>query len=252
MKSELIYGFHAVKTILRTRPKDIIQLFVFSNRHDQRMYEIMSLAEYCKVKYELLSKIQLQKILGEGHHHQGIIAKCKPLIAWTEKELLECVENATDQVVLLILDGVQDPHNLGACLRSANAFGVQAVIVPKDRAVSITEVVRKVSCGAAEQTPLVAVTNLNRTLQQLKAANVWLVGLDSTASLELTDVDLKGNIAIVMGGEDQGLRRLTRETCDYLAKIPLLGSVESLNVSVATGVALYETQKQRTKRLFGK
>ena len=246
-KIELIYGFHAVKTVLRTRSKDIIQLFVLSNRSDQRLSEIIKLAESLKVKCETLSKIQLQAMVGEEHNHQGIMAKCKPLAPWTETELFESIENVDGRLLFLILDGVQDPHNLGACLRSANAFGVHAVIAPKDRAASITDVVRKVSCGAAEQTPFVVVTNLNRTLQQLKEANIWLVGLDSSASLQLAEIDLKGNIGIVMGNEGDGLRRLTRETCDYLAKIPMIGSVESLNVSVATGVTLYETLKQRTK-----
>lgn len=243
-KQELIYGFHAVKTVLKTRPRDVIQLLVQANRNDQRLTELTEFAAEHQVSTETLSKAKLQDLLGDVNH-QGIVAKCKPLSAWSETELMNCVLNSTDRIILLVLDGVQDPHNLGACLRSANAFGVTAVIAPKDRAVSLTEVVKKVACGAAEQTPFVAVTNLHRTLKQLKEANVWLVGFDSDATLELTDIDLKGNIAIVMGGEGQGLRRLTREACDYLAQIPMMGTVESLNVSVATGVALYETQRQR-------
>lgn len=243
-KQELIYGFHAVKTALKTRPRDVMQLMMQANRHDQRLTELTDLATTYKIPFETLSKVKLQDLLGEVNH-QGIVAKCKPLSAWTEKELMDCVESSTDRMILLVLDGVQDPHNLGACLRSANAFGVTAVIAPKDRAVALTEVVKKVACGAAEQTPFVPVTNLHRTLKQLKEANVWLVGFDSEATLKLTDIDLKGNIAIVMGGEGQGLRRLTREACDYLAQIPMMGTVESLNVSVATGVALYEAQRQR-------
>lgn len=243
-KQELIYGFHAVKTVLKTRPRDVIQLLVQTNRNDQRLTEITELATQSKIPIETFSKGKLQDLLGDVNH-QGVAAKCKPLSVWTESELMECVENASDPIVLLVLDGVQDPHNLGACLRSANAFGVTAVVVPKDRAVSLTEVVKKVACGAAEQTPFVTVTNLHRTLKQLKEANVWLVGFDSEATLALTEIDLKGNIAIVMGGEGQGLRRLTREACDYLAQIPMMGTVESLNVSVATGVALYETRRQR-------
>ncbi len=246
---DLIYGIHAVKMLLQTRSADVVTLLVQSGRHDQRINEIIQLADSFNVKHEELPKAKLQELAGDTAAHQGIIAKCRPLTAWTEKELMDFVENTEDRVLLLILDGVQDPHNLGACLRSANAFGVNAVIVPKDRAASITDVVRKVSCGAAEQTPCVAVTNLNRTLEHLKEANIWLMGFDSDAPLALTDVDLKGNMGIVMGGEGEGLRRLTRETCDYLAKIPMLGAVESLNVSVATGVVLYEVQRQRNVAL---
>ncbi len=245
-KHELIYGFHAVKTVLKTRPHDVLQLLVQANRNDHRLIEMTELAASFKIPCETISKIKLQELVGIDANHQGIVANCKPLSAWTEKELMACIENATDRVILLFLDGVQDPHNLGACLRSANAFGVTAVIAPKDRAVALTDVVKKVACGAAEQTPFVTVTNLHRTIQQIQQLGVWLVGLDSDATLTLTDVDLKGNIGIVMGGEGQGLRRLTREACDYLAKIPMQGSVESLNVSVATGVALYETQRQRS------
>lgn len=246
-KNELIYGFHAVKTALRIRPQDVKQLLIQSNRNDQRLNEIIELANSVHVPHETLSKAKLQEMLGEDRSHQGIIANCKPLTPWTEKDLMQCIEKSVDHVVLLILDGVQDPHNLGACLRSANAFGVTAVIAPKDRAASITEVVKKVSCGAAEQTPFIPVTNLQRVLKQLKKAGVWLVGFDSEASLKLTDIDLKGNVGIVMGGEGQGLRRLTSEECDYLVQIQMQGMVESLNVSVATGVALYEAQRQRAK-----
>lgn len=164
-----------------------------------------------------------------------------------EKELLEFLENKTGPMVLLILDGVQDPHNLGACLRSANAFGVAAVIAPKDHAVGLTDTVRKVACGAAEHTPFIPVANLNRFLSQIKDHGFWLVGLAAEASIELSKIDLKGRIAIVMGGEGDGLRRLTKEACDYLAAIPMCGTVECLNVSVSTGIALYETQQQKRR-----
>lgn len=237
---EFIYGFHSVKKILQTRPQDVIRLLLQDNRHDHRFHEIVKLAEEYHVKYEVISKAQLEKILDRAVSHQGIMVRCKPLSTWNEKTLLSFLENKSDSVLLLILDGVQDPHNLGACLRSANAFGVNAVIVPKDRAATLTDVVRKVACGAAEQTPFVAVTNLNRMMMQLKEQGVWMVGLDAEASLTLSQVDLTGKIGIVLGGEGGGLRRLTKESCDYLAKIPMVGNVESLNVSVATGVALYE------------
>ncbi|OGT45350.1 MAG: 23S rRNA (guanosine(2251)-2'-O)-methyltransferase RlmB [Gammaproteobacteria bacterium RIFCSPHIGHO2_12_FULL_38_11] len=242
---DLIYGLHAVKTVVETRPKDIVQLLLSADRHDKRLNIIKELAQKHNVPCETISHSVLEKWVGEGARHQGVIAKCKPLSVWTEKILMDCVENRSTPIVLLILDGVQDPHNLGACLRSANAFGVTAVIAPKDRAASITDVVRKVACGAAEQTPFVAVANLHRTLLQLKEQGIWLVGLDSEAALGLSQVDLKGNVGIVMGGESDGMRRLTKEACDYLAQIPMQGSVESLNVSVATGVTLYEVRRQR-------
>lgn len=244
-KHEFVYGMHAVKMVLQSRPRDVMQLLVQSGRHDQRMTELLALAETNGISCETMPRAKLESLVGEQSVHQGIVVKCKPMAAWTEKELMEHIEAATSRVVLLILDGVQDPHNLGACLRSANAFGVTAVIAPKDRAVALTEVARKVSCGAADQTPFISVTNLNRVIKNLQEAGVWFVGLDSEATLSLSEVDLKGNIGIVMGGEGQGLRRLTREVCDYLAKIPMQGTVESLNVSVATGVALYETRRQK-------
>ena len=247
-QDERIYGLHAVKTLLQTRPRDVIQLFLQNTRHDQRVNDIIRLAESAKVKYELVPTAQLEKMVGESASHQGVVARCRPLSVWTEKNLMDCVENRTSPILLLILDGVQDPHNLGACLRSANAFGVTAVIAPKDRAAAMSDTVKKVACGAAEQTPFVAVANLHRTLLELKKQGVWLVGLDSEAELTLLQVDLKGNIGIVMGGEGDGMRRLTKEACDYLAKIPMQGTVESLNVSVATGVTLYEVRRQSSIR----
>ncbi|EKD92129.1 MAG: hypothetical protein ACD_29C00166G0002 [uncultured bacterium] len=244
-KNELVYGIHAVKMLLRTRPHDVLQLYFQRSRQDKKILEIKILAESFNLKCETVSTEQLQKTVGEQYRHQGVVAKCRELSAWDENKLMQFVNNAIEPVVLLILDGVQDPHNLGACLRSANAFGVAAVIAPKDRAASLTDIVKKVACGAAEQTPFVTVANLNRVLKQLKEANVWLVGLDEGASLTLSQVDLKGHIGIVMGGEGEGLRRLTKETCDFLAQIPTQGIIESLNVSVATGIVLYETQRQR-------
>ena len=230
--------------MLQTRPQDVLQLFIVQERQDQRMRELLALADSLDVRYELVSKATLEKKCGDVTH-QGIAAHCRALSTLSENDLLKQIENAKTPVLLLILDGVQDPHNLGACLRSSNAFGVNAVIAPKDRAASITEVVKKVACGAASLTPLLAVTNLHRFLKQLQEAGVWFVGLDAEGSQPLSTVDLKGNIGIVMGSEGDGLRRLTRDACDYLAQIPMTGTVESLNVSVATGIALYEVRRQR-------
>lgn len=244
-QTETIMGFHAVKTVLEKRPADVLHLLlVQSDRRDKRLQDIFEWAKSAGVSVKQLPEKALPSTLQQANH-QGVIIECKPMTPWSEEDLLEAVKTALSPIVLLVLDGVQDPHNLGACLRSANALGVLAVIAPKDRAAKITEVVRKVSSGAAELTPFVTVTNLVRTIKQLQVVGVWFVGLDGYADLLLGDVELKGNVGIVMGGEGQGLRRLTREACDYLAKIPMQGSVESFNVSVATGIALYEVQRQR-------
>ena len=242
--NELIYGLHAVKTLLQTRPKDVLQLFVQQDRTDHRLREVMTLAESFDIRSEVMAKAQFEKKFGSVNH-QGVAVLCRVTQLLTEDDLLSDIEDKKS-LLLLVLDGVQDPHNLGACLRSANAMGVHAVIIPKDRAASVTDVVKKVACGAAEHTPVIAITNLNRFLQQIKDAGVWLVGLDAEGTQMLSQVDLKGKIAIVMGHEGDGLRRLTKEACDHLAKIPMLGVVESLNVSVATGIALYEAVRQRS------
>lgn len=244
-QTEHVIGFHAVRTVLETRPGDVMRLIlVQSNRRDKRMNDLLALAKTANIVCEQCSEKTLAPQL-QNLRHQGVIAECQPVTPWEEADLLDAVENAKSPVSLLILDGVQDPHNLGACLRSANALGVTAVIAPKDRAAKITEVVKKVSSGAAEQTPFVTVTNLSRTIKQLQTLGVWFVGLDGEADLTLSQVDLKGSVGIIMGSEGQGMRRLTREVCDYLVKIPMLGTVESLNVSVATGIALYEVIRQR-------
>lgn len=246
MKSqEFIYGMHAVRTVLEARPRDVLKLYIQNNRSDKKINEIKKLAESSQVRCDVVSAQQLEKMVGMDARHQGIVAKCRSMTNLSEKDLIDQVSNASKPVVLLILDGVQDPHNLGACLRSANAFGVMAVIAPKDRAASVTDVVRKVASGAAEQTPFIAVTNLHRTIKQLQENGVWFVGLDSEGTMPISQVDMKGHIGIVMGSEGEGMRRLTKEACDYLAQIPMCGTVESLNVSVATGVALYEMQRQR-------
>jgi 23S rRNA (guanosine2251-2'-O)-methyltransferase len=186
--------------------------------------------------------------LAEGGRHQGVVAEVLPRASDPETQLEEALESAAGAPLLLVLDGVQDPHNLGACLRSADAAGVAAVIVPRDRAAGMTPVVRKVAAGAAETVPLVAVVNLARTLRQLKERGIWLVGTDDTADKGLYEADLKGPLALVMGSEGEGLRRLTRECCDLLVSIPMAGAVESLNVSVATGVALFEAVRQRSAK----
>jgi len=244
-QTETVIGFHAVQTILETRPGDVVRLMlVQSNRRDKRLTELMQLAKKNAIRCEQLPVSAIPKHLQEMAH-QGVMAECYPLKPWEEGDLLDAIAASEKSVLLLVLDEVQDPHNLGACLRSANAMGVMAVVVPKDRSAKITEVVRKVSSGASEQTPLVVVTNLSRSIKALQQTGVWFVGLDGQADVVLSSLDMTGSIAIVMGSEGQGLRRLTREACDHLAKIPMQGKVESLNVSVATGIALYEVLRQR-------
>lgn len=243
-QTEWIYGLHAVKELLKSNAKKARQLFVLKGREDAKIQEIMQLARESHVKHQILSRGEFDQKFSNANH-QGVAAMCdQHSVELSEAELIAYAEN-NSSVLLLILDGVQDPHNLGACLRSANAMGVYAVVTPKDKSASVTETVKKVACGAAEHTPVVAVGNLNRFLDGLKAAGVWLVGLDAEGGDYLSAADLKGRIAIVMGSEGSGLRRLTKEACDYLVKIPMLGVVESLNVSVATGIALYEVIRQR-------
>ena len=234
----VVYGYHPVMTLLRMRPEGILQLQLQENRNDDRIQKIKKLADDCGVKYSLIGKTTLEKIAPE-RNHQGVVAAVRELAPWSEEDLMSLIKKSSERIVLLVLDGVQDPHNLGACLRCANAFGSLAVIIPKDRAAGMTDVVKKVASGAAEVTPLIRVTNLNRTLEMLKKENVWLIGFDENASQSIQEIHCKQSVALVMGAEGEGLRRLTKESCDYLAKIPMQGTVESLNVSVATGLGLF-------------
>lgn len=234
-----LFGFHAVLAALKIRPGDIERIVLQSNRQDQRVTDIVTLAKQNNIAIQHQSSKALNEIVGDVQH-QGVVALCQKRFQFSEEDLPDILANADQPHRVLILDGVQDPHNLGACLRSANAFGVHVVIAPKDRAVGITPVVSKVACGAAEVTPFVQVTNLARTMRWLQNEGVWIVGASDQAESDLSEIDLKGSTAIVMGSEGQGMRRLTREHCDYLAKIPMSGTVSSLNVSVATGICLYE------------
>ena len=241
-KPEIIFGFHAVESVLKNDPANILQLLVEKNRHDNRLKQIITQAESQGIAIEYLKSHDLEKQC-HSRKTQGIAARYRGLSAASEKSLDKVLEK--DNVFLLILDGVQDPHNLGACLRTADAAGIDAVIAPKDRAVGLTSTVRKVACGAAESVPFIQVTNLARTLKQLKDSGVWIIGTAGEADAMIYDTDLKGKLAIVMGAEEKGMRRLTRENCDQLVKLPMAGQVESLNVSVATGVCLFEAVRQR-------
>jgi 23S rRNA (guanosine2251-2'-O)-methyltransferase len=206
--------------------------------------ELSDRARELGIKPHARDRAALDRMTG-GARHQGVVARYDAPVPLAESELPRLVDEAGNGALFLVLDGVTDPHNLGACLRSAEAAGVTAVVVPKDRAVGITPTVRRASAGAADRVPLVAATNLSRTLKSLKEAGVWFVGLVGDVDASIYSIDLKGPIAIVLGSEGEGMRRLTREACDFLAKIPMRGGVESLNVSVATGIALFEALRQR-------
>ncbi|HEV2213254.1 MAG TPA: 23S rRNA (guanosine(2251)-2'-O)-methyltransferase RlmB [Gammaproteobacteria bacterium] len=240
---ELIYGLHAVTAVLESGGR-VHALWMLDNRHDERLTKVASLAEKAGVKILRVPRAELDR-LTEGARHQGVAAQAEGVELRDEGGLFPLLDRLQEPPFLLVLDGVQDPHNLGACLRSANAAGVHAVIAPRDRSAGLTPVARKVASGAAEATPFFQVTNLARTLRELKERNVWFVGLAGEADQSLYELDLKGPIAIVMGAEGEGMRRLTKEHCDFLAKIPMAGQVESLNVSVATGVSLFEALRQR-------
>jgi 23S rRNA (guanosine2251-2'-O)-methyltransferase len=243
-EATLVYGIHAVRAVLVKHPKRVAQIWLQSGRDDARVEGIVKLASQNSVKLERRAARELDQ-RANGEQHQGAIAQLTPAAALGEGALDEILDGAGPAPLLLVLDGVQDPHNLGACLRTADAAGVVAVIVPRDRAAGLSPVVRKVASGAAETVPLIQVVNLSRTLKWLKERGVWLVGTDDEAKIPLHAAKLEGPLAVVMGAEGAGMRRLTREHCDLLVAIPMAGVVESLNVSVATGVVLYEAVRQR-------
>jgi len=229
--------------MLERHPERVHLLRLAERRDDPRVRHIEELAQRHERRVERVDAAVLKRLLGDVVH-QGVAADITPLAPWDEEDLLTALQSDAAPL-LLALDGVQDPHNLGACLRTADACGALAVIVPKDRAAQLTPTVRKVAAGAAETTPVVAVTNLVRTLKLLKEAGLWAVGADAMAAQAADAVDLKGPVVLVLGAEGTGLRQLTRQNCDVLARLPQLGAVESLNVSVAAGMLLYEAARQR-------
>lgn len=244
--SALIFGVHAVQSLLAAQPERVIRLVILKQRHDQKIQALIDLAETHHIKLEFAPRQELDKIANQ-ENHQGVIAFCQTAKNYSEGDLAQLLENISGPKLLLILDGVQDPHNLGACLRTADAAGVHAVIAPKDKSVGLTPTVSKVASGAAERVPFIQVTNLARTMTFLQAQNIWLFGAAAEAEKSLYAADLSGSIALVLGAEGAGLRRLTREHCDLLLNIPMFGSVSSLNVSVATGIFLFEAVRQRTQ-----
>lgn len=241
----MIFGFHAVTSRIRHEASSVEEIYVDSSRVDGRMKDLISAAKSAGVRIIPADDQRLSSIVGT-RRHQGVVAKAGELsLARNLDELLDAIEGPP---LLLILDGITDPHNLGACLRVADGVGAHAVIAPKDRAVGLNATAAKVASGAAETVPYITVTNLARTLRELKERDIFLVGTSDDVDQTIYDVDFKGGIAIVMGSEGEGMRRLTRETCDQLVSIPMFGSVESLNVSVASGVCLYEARRQRLPR----
>ena len=244
MNEEIVYGQHAVRALLERRPADVRRVILQGGRDDRRAQELAELARTKGIAIESRPAAELDALAGGGVH-QGAVARVLAAAPLDEYELLVRLEGATRPPLILVLDGVQDPHNLGACLRSADAAGADAVIVPRDRAAGLTAVVRKVAAGAAETVAFVQVTNLARCLRALKEQGVWIVGTAADADRLHYDADLKGPLALVLGAEGGGMRRLTREQCDFVVRLPMLGAVESLNVSVAAGVLLYEALRQR-------
>jgi 23S rRNA (guanosine2251-2'-O)-methyltransferase len=240
----IVFGLHAVRTLLQQRPERASLLILQKGREDARVSEVMKLAQAANIKIELRDGRELDRLAG-GDRHQGVCIRMKGSDVLGEGALDELLDRASAPPLLLVLDGVQDPHNLGACLRTADAAGVTAVIVPRDRAAGLSPTVRKVASGAAETVPLIQVVNLARTLRWLKEREIWIVGTDDQAPKSLFQTSLAGPLAVVLGAEGPGLRRLTKENCDALVSIPMRGVVESLNVSVATGVVLYEALRQR-------
>ena len=242
---KVLFGFHAVGVRLKTAPQSIIEIYFEPTRRDQRMRQFLDRAKEAGVRLIEADGLRIAKLAG-SQGHQGVAARVHEVEqARSLDDLLEQLEAANIPPLLLVLDGVTDPHNLGACLRVADGSGAHAVIAPKDHAVGINATVAKVASGAAETMPYFMVTNLARTLNELKERNIWIIGTSGDAPKTLYEVDLKGPVALVLGAEGPGMRQLTRKTCDELVGIPMKGAVESLNVSVASGVCLYEALRQR-------
>ncbi|WKB53528.1 23S rRNA (guanosine(2251)-2'-O)-methyltransferase RlmB [Eleftheria terrae] len=242
MSAKVLFGFHAVTVRLKTAPQSIHEIYVDAGRRDQRMRQFVARAQEAGARLVDSDDDRLHKLCGT-HRHQGVVAKVEPVAQ--VKSLDDLLDSIEEPPLLLVLDGVTDPHNLGACLRVADGAGAHAVIAPKDHAVGINATVAKVASGAAETMPYFMVTNLARTLKELQERNIWVIGTSDDAPKTLYQVELKGPVALVLGAEGAGMRQLTRKTCDELVSLPMRGAVESLNVSVASGICLYEALRQR-------
>lgn len=243
MSNDIVFGLHAVQSLFETTPERVLELQIQKGRTDKRINQLVEDARAQGITVQFVERSRLDsKVDGV---HQGIVAKVAAAKVYREEDLEDILDQLDVPPFLLILDGVTDPHNLGACLRTADAAGVHAVIVPKDKSASLNATASKVACGAADNVPLIQVTNLARTMTWLKERGIWMIGTAGESSINIYQSDLKGALAIVMGAEGSGMRRLTRDLCDGLIFIPMAGSVSSLNVSVATGVSLFEAVRQR-------
>jgi len=241
-----IAGIHSVRAALKHGSQGVLEVWLESRRRDRRLADVVELAHKTGVAVRPVTRDELDNI-AEGTKHQGVLAWVRIPAARDERALIRILEMVPGPPFLLILDGVQDPHNLGACLRTADAAGVHALVAPKDNTVGLTASVCKVASGAAQTVPYVQVTNLSRTIETLKERGIWLIGAAPEAKSSLFEIELDGPLALVMGGEGKGLRRLTRERCDFLVHLPMRGMVESLNVSVAAAICLYEALRQRLR-----
>ena len=247
--SELIYGLHAVSAVLEQAPDRAKCLWLLTSRDDAKARSLLALAKAADIPVKRLSRDAFSKELPDAPVHQGVALAVKSALSLSENDLCDHIELAlerSERISILALDGVQDPRNLGACLRSAAAFGVTAVVIPKRRCASLTASAEKVACGGAAFVPVVMVTNLARTLKALQELGLWVVGTAADAKDDLSQIDMTGNTVIVMGSEGDGIRQLTEKGCDYLAKIPMMGTLPSLNVSAAATVCLYEQERQRS------
>jgi 23S rRNA (guanosine2251-2'-O)-methyltransferase len=241
--AKVLFGFHAVGVRLKTAPQSVIEVYYEATRKDARMRQFLERAREAGVRLIEADGLRIAKLAG-SHGHQGVAARVEPLPA--SRSLDDLLDQLNEPPLLLVLDGVTDPHNLGACLRVADGAGAHAVVAPKDHAVGLNATVAKVASGAAETVPYFMVTNLARTLGELKERNIWCIGTSDDAPRTLYHADLKAPVALVLGAEGPGMRQLTRKTCDELVSIPMRGAVESLNVSVASGICLYEALRQRS------
>ncbi|HWQ37641.1 MAG TPA: 23S rRNA (guanosine(2251)-2'-O)-methyltransferase RlmB [Burkholderiales bacterium] len=245
MSKAIVFGFHAVSARLRQRAGTVKEILIDAQRHDARVRKLLEAASAAGVGVRKVAGRRLTELVG-GAPHQGVVAFVEQIDSGASLESV--LASAREPALLLVLDGVQDPHNLGACLRVADAMGAQALVVPRDRTVGLTPTVEKVASGAAQSVPYITVTNLARTLRELQERGLWVVGAAQQADAPLAACDLTRACALVLGAEGAGLRRLTAECCDELAAIPMMGTVESLNVSVAAGICLYEARRQRAGR----
>jgi 23S rRNA (guanosine2251-2'-O)-methyltransferase len=243
-KSINIFGFHSIESLLKTNPELIIKVFVQINRKDKRANDLINILSSQKIIFSLTDRNDLDR-MAKGEVHQGVISEVilPPLL--NEESLLKSISDITSNPLILVLDSIQDPRNLGACLRSANAAGVDYVVINKDGSAPINALVHKTSAGAINSLKIFHITNLTRVIINMQKRGVWVIGLDGTSKSTIYDVNLSGATAIVMGSEGKGIRRLIKETCDQIVTIPMSGNIESLNVSVATGIALFESKRQR-------